>query len=310
MKLKIITAAIIFMIMNTGAQIKVDCIGNSITYGYGLSSPYTMSYPAILQKLLGSTYSVQNDGVNSLTVLKKGDNPYWKNGRLPQAFAFQPDIVILKLGTNDTKPQNWDKYNSEFSTDYLALVDTLASMASKPRIFVVLPVPVFDNPIGASWGIRDSLIKKEIPIINQIAAERGLDVIDCYTPLLEFPQYFSVDGVHPDAAGADTIAHIVYRAIKSYTSIDTDVKPLTRSLLSLKQTKNALSISVSLSGISIVNVFDLRGKQIKTICLNESEAVTIDTKGWKSAMYVLRLTNRSIREPYYQNVNLIKFRKF
>lgn len=29
---------------------------------------------------------------------------------------FQPDIVLIKLGTNDTKPQNW-KYKDEFMGD-------------------------------------------------------------------------------------------------------------------------------------------------------------------------------------------------
>jgi lysophospholipase L1-like esterase len=195
---------------------KIACVGNSITYGYGLSSASTQSYPARLQALLGTSgYTVQNDGVNSATMTKKGDTPYWTKGKLPQVFSLQPDIVTIKLGTNDTKPQNWDAlgYGTQFKKDYLAMIDTLAAMASHPKIFLVLPVPIFPNPKGASWGIRDSALQKEIPIIKDIAATRGLPVIDANTPLKNFPQFFSADGVHPDAAGEDTIAHIIYRAI-------------------------------------------------------------------------------------------------
>ena len=48
------------------AQIRVACVGDSITAGYGLSDPGTQSYPAQLQALLGSGYSVGNFGVSSL----------------------------------------------------------------------------------------------------------------------------------------------------------------------------------------------------------------------------------------------------
>jgi hypothetical protein len=146
---------------------------------------------------------------------KKGDTPYWTKGKLSQVFSFQPDIITIKLGTNDTKPKNWDSlgYGTQFKKDYLAMIDTLAAMASHPKIILVIPVPIFPNATGAAWGIRDSALQKEIPIIQDIAAERGLPLIDANTPLKNFPEFFSADGVHPSAAGEDTIAHIMYRAL-------------------------------------------------------------------------------------------------
>jgi alpha-L-fucosidase 2 len=192
----------------TQAQIKVACIGNSITEGTGLSNPSTLAYPGRLQALLGSNYQVQNDGVSGTTLLKKGDNPYWTNGKLSNALAFKPNIVTIKLGTNDTKQQNWDAHKDEFMRDYLALLDTLNALSTKPRIFLVLPVPIWSN----GYGIRDSALKKIIIILKQIADERGLPVIDCNTPLLSAQSFFG-DGVHPNAAGADSIARIIYRSI-------------------------------------------------------------------------------------------------
>jgi acyl-CoA thioesterase-1 len=190
------------------AQVKVACIGNSITEGTGLASPSTQSYPARLQSLLGTGYTVQNDGVSGKTLLKNSDASYWTQGKLPQVFTFKPDIVTIKLGTNDTKPQNWDAHNTEFKRDFLAMIDTLNTLSTKPRIFLVLPVPIWTN----SYGIRDSALQKIMVIIKLIALERGLPVIDCNAPLKPFQSYFS-DGVHPNAAGADSIARVIYRSI-------------------------------------------------------------------------------------------------
>jgi alpha-L-fucosidase 2 len=204
------------------ALTKIACIGNSITYGYGLSNPSSQSYPGKLQKLLGtSNFNVQNYGVSATTLSKKGDNPYWRNGQLPQVFAFQPDIITIKLGTNDTKPQNWENLGSgsQFKTDYLALIDTLAAMQSHPKIYLILPVPVFPNPTAVSWGIRDSIVQKQTPIIKEVATARSLPVIDANTPLKNFSQYFKVDGVHPDSSAEDTLAHIVYRALTAQNEV-------------------------------------------------------------------------------------------
>ncbi len=190
------------------AQTKIACIGNSITAGYG-----STSYTVRLQSLLGNTYLVENDGVSGTTLLKKGDNPYWKNGRLPQLFKFKPDIVTIKLGTNDTKSQNWDSHNTEFKKDYEALIDTLGTLAKKPEVWIVLPVPIWSN----TYGIRDSILNKILPILLQIAAERNLPVIDANTPFKQAKNLFS-DGVHPTTTGADSIAAVFYRALKEKTS--------------------------------------------------------------------------------------------
>jgi lysophospholipase L1-like esterase len=196
-------------------KIKLACVGNSITEG-------TSNYPTHLQQLLGAGYQVENDGVGGTTMLKKGDKPYWTQGRLRQALAFNPNIVTIKLGTNDTKSQNWDTYGSEFKKDYIAMIDTFKTLATKPEIFLVLPVPVFRT----NFGIRDSIVKKIIPIIKEIGIERNCTVIDANTPLLGFSQYFP-DGVHPNAAGSDTIAHVIYRALMARTSVHPQGVPQT-----------------------------------------------------------------------------------
>src|SRR5271168_4090727 len=103
--------------------IRVACVGDSITFGAGVTKGWP--YPAQLGRMLGSGYDVRNFGVSGATLLRAGDKPYDKQKAFPAALAFKPDIVILMLGTNDTKPQNWGPHAAEFDADYRWLVGQL-----------------------------------------------------------------------------------------------------------------------------------------------------------------------------------------
>jgi lysophospholipase L1-like esterase len=56
------------------------------------------------------------------------------------AVAFQPDIAIIKLGTNDTKPQNW-QYGDEFKKDLEQMIAKLNPKRTK--IILCTPLPAF-----------------------------------------------------------------------------------------------------------------------------------------------------------------------
>ena len=102
-----------FSFISYAEPIRVACVGDSITFGYGIKDRDKMSYPAQLGKRLGSKYEVRNFGVNGHTLLSKGNAPYIKSKAYRDALAFAPEIVVIKLGTNDSKPMNW-QYKSEF----------------------------------------------------------------------------------------------------------------------------------------------------------------------------------------------------
>src|ERR1044072_7428681 len=87
-------------------KIRVACVGDSITWGSGVEGRESNSYPAVLQRLLGEKYEVSNFGVSGATMLKRGDKPYWEMSAFTDALAFKPNVVVIKLGTNDSKPQN------------------------------------------------------------------------------------------------------------------------------------------------------------------------------------------------------------
>ena len=198
--------------VNTFAQhpLRVACIGDSITEGSGSSDRATASYPAVLQKLLGDGYVVGNFGRSGRTLLKNGDFPYWNDPNFAASQEFAPDIVVIKLGTNDTKPQNWEKYGAEFAGDLRALVDVYRNLPSQPKIYLCYPVWAE----RVNFSIRPEVLTAQvIPAIDRVARERRLSVIDLQTTLYGMPHLLP-DGIHPNDLGYILVARDVYQRIK------------------------------------------------------------------------------------------------
>mgnify|MGYP000754981184 FL=1 len=206
----------------TTQKVRIACVGNSITEGYGLADPKSESYPSILQELLGEKYDVRNFGLSARTLMLKGNRPYMKEQKFEEAQAFLPDIVTIKLGTNDSKPQNWI-HHAKFKNDLKTLIHKFQSLSSHPRIYLCLPIPGNNK----EWGINDSIIyHKIIPYIKEVAAEEHLPVIDLYAAMLPYyPQKYQ-DGVHPNKDGAKIIAAQIYRVLTG----EDDSKPLAQEI--------------------------------------------------------------------------------
>ena len=190
--------------------VRVACIGNSITDGFGIDMADVNSYPAQMQRLLGDGYYVRNYGVSSRTLLNKGDWPYMREPAWREALQFNPDIVVVKLGTNDSKPENW-QYGADYQRDLLQMVDSLKALPSKPQIYLCTPIPAFK----ATWNISDSVIVNAIvPIVNKVAKKQRLKVIDLHTLYAADGDKMLPDGIHPDAKGARRLAEIIGEAIR------------------------------------------------------------------------------------------------
>ncbi|HRI12641.1 MAG TPA: GDSL-type esterase/lipase family protein [Verrucomicrobiota bacterium] len=195
--------------VSRAAPIKVACIGDSITEGAGLSSPGVEGYPAKLQRLLGPAYQVSNFGVSGRTLLKKGDYPYWKESAYSRSLAFKPDIVFILLGTNDSKPQNW-RHSTNFMADFEELIASYASLETRPRMVLGTPPPVFKN---GAFDIRPAVVADEIaPLVRQLAAEPGRELVDFHTRLAGRTEWFP-DTVHPDSRGTSPMAAILWETI-------------------------------------------------------------------------------------------------
>lgn len=192
--------------------VRVACIGNSITDGYGVDMCDVNGYPAQLQKLLGEGYYVRNFGRSARTLLNKGDYPYMKEEAWEHAKAFNPNIVIIKLGTNDSKPENW-QYGKEFEHDMQQMVDELKALPAHPTIYLATPIPAFKS----TWNISDSVITNEIiPIIRKVAKKNKLKVVEFHEQFKDNDgKQMLDDGIHPTAKGDSQMARIVSAALKN-----------------------------------------------------------------------------------------------
>ncbi|WP_186753678.1 GDSL-type esterase/lipase family protein [Echinicola salinicaeni] len=188
-------------------QVKVACVGNSITQGPGREHPD--SWPLLMQEILGDEYLVKNFGVSGRTLLKKGDYPYWNEPQFQEVQDFNADIIIIKLGTNDSKPQNW-KYKEEFVADYIAMINTFqSSMDEDGEIYVCMPVPVFKD----NFGINAIGMKEMEPMLKEIIKTTRVKKINLYKPLKKHGDLFP-DGIHPNKKGNQIMAESVAKKIK------------------------------------------------------------------------------------------------
>jgi lysophospholipase L1-like esterase len=187
--------------------VRLVCVGNSITEGAStMNNPALDNYPAQLAVLLGSGWSVLNSGVSGRTMLKNGDFPIWNEQRFKDGLNYSPDIVTISLGTNDTKPFNWDDHKGEFITDYYTMIDTFRSLPSHPAIWLCLPPPSFSD----AFSIRDSVINADIiPMIQQIAAVKSCQIIDFNTLMKPHTDLFP-DGIHPSTIGSAMMSEYMY----------------------------------------------------------------------------------------------------
>ena len=135
--------------------VRVACIGNSITFGAGIRNRSRDSYPSVLARMLGDSYWVKNFGVSARTMLNKGDHPYMNEPAYKNALAFNPNIVVIKLGTNDSKSFNW-KYKADFMKDAQTMINAFKGLPSQPKIYLCYPSKAYLT----GDGINDDIISK------------------------------------------------------------------------------------------------------------------------------------------------------
>lgn len=189
-------------------QIKVACVGDSTTYGHGISGWPRNNYPAVLQSLLGDSYHVNNYGVSSFAVQESADRSYRTLPHYQECLAYDADFVVFMMGSNDSKPENW-KGAETFKTDLLSLLDTYGDVQI---ILCTLPSAFFlgGQTEGATNHDIQPLVVDEIAqIIRTVAAERNYTLIDIHALTAQHPEWFAKDGVHPSNDGAAAIAEEV-----------------------------------------------------------------------------------------------------
>jgi MYXO-CTERM domain-containing protein len=208
----------------------VACVGDSITAGVGASNPAN-NYPSQLQAMLGSGVIVRNFGHSGATLLTTGDTPYQKTLEYTNANTFVGQAgdgavidVIIMLGTNDSKPNNWNGGDAgtragQFETDLTALVEHFRGMATQPVVYLALPLDALTN----SYTISGPVIHDQIiPIINQVAAAQQVPTIDLNTPTMGQTSYFT-DGVHPNDGGYTVVAGVMRDGLMRVPTVTLDI---------------------------------------------------------------------------------------
>ena len=191
--------------------IRVACIGNSVTYGYGHQDPKATSYPTQLGQMLGTGFDVRNFGHSGATLLYRGHRPYIHQQAWRNALNFAPDKAIIHLGLNDTDPRNWPNYRDEFIPNYLAMIDSLRQANPKVEIWICRMTPIFHGHRRFKSGTRDWHAQIQTAI-EEVARLADVHLIDLHAPLYHRPDLFA-DALHPNAEGATILAETVYKAM-------------------------------------------------------------------------------------------------
>jgi acyl-CoA thioesterase-1 len=117
-------------------------------------------------------------------------HPYHKTKAYAQAIGWKPDVVVIKLGTNDSKhPSPEGRKGSN-------------NWSCKAEVFVCLPVPACPG----RWNSDGKTVKEEIiSILKEIDKTSRCLLIDLYSALESHKKLFP-DTVHPNEGGATVIA--------------------------------------------------------------------------------------------------------
>lgn len=212
----VMTGLTLFAQAEDSSAIKIACVGDSITFGACASKG--KDYPSVLQNLLGDKYKVTNFGVCARTGLKRGmeNNGSFRGYQLTphykQSLEFQPDIVLLMFGTNDSKHINWREFSNQFGKDMESWVLEYRNLKSKPVVVLLFPPHVKKE----SFQISDKVVEKEIiPILKDVAKKLKCPTVDLFTLTKKNVETaYAPDGVHPNDTGYSLIAQELQKAMK------------------------------------------------------------------------------------------------
>ncbi len=200
---------------------KIACVGDSITWGFTILRRSKYSYPSVLQSLLEDKAEVGNFGLNDATASLDSEMPYARRSTFKKALDFHPDMVLMMLGSNDSKKINWNEKN--FREGYLFILEKFMDMGAKP--YLLLP-PAVLNRIEIKQGVQigrlepkflaldeTTLTGSVIPVIKDIASTLSLPVIDLHSVVDDISLFN--DGIHPNRTGAALMAETVFSQLKT-----------------------------------------------------------------------------------------------
>lgn len=192
-------SAVEYLNVLSKGKIKVACIGDSVTegdLGGGRGVNPSTTYPAQLQDMLGEGYEIKNFGKCGAAISRNSYYPYWNVPELAASQEYQPDIVIIMIGTNDAWDGQWNTVKSRFENDYKELVSIYKNLDSKPIIYLTKCSGVNN---------QHQAMPEMNAIVERISQEMGTQLADMYTWEYNLPdedkRTLFPDGLHPNEQG-------------------------------------------------------------------------------------------------------------
>lgn len=183
---------------------KLACVGDSITGGFGVTKG--MTYPDQIAKMLGNNCEVRNFGLGGSYLLGYQSTVEFKNAK-----DFNPDMVVIMLGTNDVRPLAWKNSKPNFVRDYLSMIKQFSELPSKPRVFICYP-PTITEPDGSEENILEL-----IPLMDDVARQAKVGIIDIHGAFKGKGELIP-DKIHPNDAGQTIIATTIHKELTGNAS--------------------------------------------------------------------------------------------
>lgn len=204
------------------SSLRIMPMGDSITQG---DDPGTTYRTYLYDKMVAAGYSFDFVGPNKTSSPVDGDHaglggweaaqisgvygaPWWVNNDLPQGIgtyllAYQPDIILLHVGTNDilrNKPAPNGRLRELLTRIYNIL----------PNVRVIV-AQIVNNGNPATPGYNSSIPAVVSDFTN---AGRKIEAVDMFNAT-SYPADFP-DNTHPNATGQNKMADVWFNALKKY----------------------------------------------------------------------------------------------
>ncbi len=213
--------------MNTNPDaIKILCYGDSNTWGQdptkqGKRYPVTVRWPGLLQKKLGESYEVIEEGLIGRTTALDQDDREGKNGKTylkPCLETHNPmDIVVLMLGTNDLKEQ-FHQSPQDIANNIGGLVQMIQefgwnSDGNSPKVILISPPYVDESVPGSQENYKgaEEKSKQLTKYYQQVAEKYNSDFID----IAQYIKPSKSDGYHLDPDAHRKMSEVVEAKILS-----------------------------------------------------------------------------------------------
>lgn len=202
----------------TGAEkpLRIACCGDSITFGTCAAAEtvngYTYAkenffYPNAMQKLYGTEAVVGNFGYPG-SAIGSGYNKYYNSGVYNAMTQFDPDVIVLALGTNNASQMPGSK--DAFLSYYRSMLGDMHKRFPEAKIIMTTALYRWD-----SAQRTEQVEKYIIPLQKQLADE--YDYVTLYDAYTEYKPYgttqYYKDKLHPNNLGYQKLAETMKKGV-------------------------------------------------------------------------------------------------